>query len=426
MALGGGGVVELVWDGNPEVDIAGYHVVRDSTIAFETPEVLAFVTEPSYSDPAPPNGRAHWYRVEAEDATGHLSGPSYAVAGIAVPGQGVYVDDSNPGAQTGSIQYPYRTVQGAIDHADPGDVVIVFPGTYDGFGLMDDVPVIGMRGASLTTVGGPVSASAIGEGTVVKGLRFDGSGSVATALDCFNCTLVVEDCEFSGLTNAGISAHHGGAPLVRRNSFTSNQFGLTCTDSASPLVVSSTFQGNTVANVFSSGDPGPVLGGSLASANDFLDHGLYTIYNTGSSTMAAEYNYWGDDCVEPTWFSGAVDYNPWTDATHTIEFTECTSGVADGDVPLAAYARPGSPNPVATTSRFAFGLSQPGGAVSLRIYSAAGRLIRTVLDRELPPGHHSAVWDRTDDRGARVASGVYFYRLEGPGLESRGKMVVVK
>lgn len=427
MALGGGGVVELVWDESPEVDIVGYHVVRDSTLAFEWPDTLAFVAEPSFVDPSGPSGRAHWYRVQAEDATGHLSGPSSAVAGISVPDGAVYVDDSNAGAQNGSLAYPFRAVQSALDVAGPGDVVIVFPGMYDtGFDLKDDVPVIGMRGASVTTVGAGVGAIAIGNSTVVKGLRFDGAGVVGIALDCFNSSLVVEDCEFVNLANAGVSCHHGGAPVLRRNAFSASQFAISCSDSAAPRVTSSAFQGNTFTNVFTSGSPGPLLGGSLAGANDFVDHGLYAVFNTGPSTVAAEYNYWGDDCVEPTWFSGLVDYTPWTDATHTIEFTECSSGVSDSGVPQAAYASPSFPNPTTTTSSIAFGLPQPGGAVSLRVYSASGRLVRTLVNASLPPGHHSAAWDRRDDRGEVVASGIYFYRLEAPGLEARGKMVVLK
>lgn len=427
MALGGGGAVELVWDENPEVDIVGYHVVRDSAFAFTAPDTLAFVTDPEYVDLTTPSGRARWYRVEAEDASGHLSGPSSPVAGMAVPGLAVYVDDSNTGAQNGSLSHPYRAVQSALDIADPGDVVVVFPGTYEtGFDLKDDVPVIGMRGASVTTVNAPVGAIAIGGATVLKGFRFDGAAGVATGLDCFNCYLVVEDCEFMNLTTAGVSCHHGGAPVLRWNSFTANQFAVSCSDSAAPHVTSSAFQGNTFANVFTSGDPGPLLGGSLAGANDFLDHAVYMILNTSPSAVAAEYNYWGDDCVEPTWFSGLVDYTPWTDATHTIEFTECSSGVSESGVPLTAYASRSFPNPTTTTSSVAFGLPQPGGAVSLRIYNASGRLVRTLVDGDLPPGHHSAVWNRRNDRGEVVASGIYFYRLDGPDLQARGKMVVIK
>lgn len=427
LALGGGSVVELVWDENPQVDVVGYHVVRDSTLAFASPETLAFVGDPTYTDPSSPSGRAYWYRVEAEDATGHLSGPSAPVAGISVPGDAVYVDDSNDGAQNGGLEYPFRAIQSALNIAGTGDVVIVFPGMYDAaFDLRDGVSVIGMRGAATTTVSAPVSAIALGGSMVVKGLCFDGAGSIGTALDCFNSYLVVEDCEFTDLAGAAVNSHHGGAPILRRNAFVGNQFGVQCSDTATPRVTSNTFQGSAFAHVFSSGDPGPVLGGSLAAANDFLDHGLYAVFNSGPAEVSAEYNYWGDDCVEPSWFSGPVDYTPWTDATHTIEFTDCPSGVPGSDVPLAAYARPCYPNPTATTSSIAFGLPRPGGEVSLRIYSAAGRLVRTLIDESLPPGHHSAVWDRRDDRGEEVASGIYLYRVEGPGLEARGKVVVLK
>ena len=64
--------------------------------------------------------------------------------------------------------------------------------------------------------------------------------------------------------------------------------------------------------------------------------------------------------------------------------------------------------------------------MSLRVYSASGRLVRTLVSEALPPGHHVANWDGRDDGGAQASSGVYFYRVEAPGLASHGKMVVLR
>jgi len=178
--------------------------------------------------------------------------------------------------------------------------------------------------------------------------------------------------------------------------------------------------------VFTSGTPGPTIGGTLDTANDFAAHGLFAVWNTGPSTVAAELNYWGDDCVDPAWFSGSVDYTPWTDATHTQVFDGCWSDVPEGDVPTAAYALPARPNPLSPGTNIAFGLPDPGGRVMLRIYDVAGRLVRSIAGDVPRGGNHSIYWDGRDSRGHEVPSGVYFYRLEAPGLEAQGKSVVVR
>ncbi len=49
--------------------------------------------------------------------------------------------------------------------------------------------------------------------------------------------------------------------------------------------------------------------------------------------------------------------------------------------------------------------------VRLEVFDVAGRLVRLVLDGQLPPGRHAATWDELDGGGARVAHGVYFYRF---------------
>ena len=41
-------------------------------------------------------------------------------------------------------------------------------------------------------------------------------------------------------------------------------------------------------------------------------------------------------------------------------------------------------------------------------------------------GLNEIVWDGTDSRGRRAGSGVYFYRLEAAGQESKKKMALLR
>ena len=57
------------------------------------------------------------------------------------------------------------------------------------------------------------------------------------------------------------------------------------------------------------------------------------------------------------------------------------------------------------------------------IYDVAGRLVRTVIDDELPEGDHTATWNGRDHQGQRVAGGTYFVRLRAGGETMVRKVV---
>lgn len=95
-------------------------------------------------------------------------------------------------------------------------------------------------------------------------------------------------------------------------------------------------------------------------------------------------------------------------------------------VPAPALAlHQNHPNPFNPTTTIRFDLPVRCRVV-LRIYDAAGRLIKTLLEGERPPGSYRAEWNGTSSRGAPVSSGVYFCRLVA-GKDSRtSKMVLLR
>jgi len=91
------------------------------------------------------------------------------------------------------------------------------------------------------------------------------------------------------------------------------------------------------------------------------------------------------------------------------------------------------PNPFSQIPRFAgnpsttitFSLPRSGRA-TLAIYNTAGQLVRTLLADNLAAGTHQINWDAANADGARVASGLYFARLEFDGLVAQVKLVLAK
>jgi len=68
------------------------------------------------------------------------------------------------------------------------------------------------------------------------------------------------------------------------------------------------------------------------------------------------------------------------------------------------------PNPFNPRSTVVFEVPA-AGRVRLEVYDIAGRLVRTLLDADLPAGSHQASWDGNDSAGRGVASGSYSARL---------------
>jgi hypothetical protein len=86
---------------------------------------------------------------------------------------------------------------------------------------------------------------------------------------------------------------------------------------------------------------------------------------------------------------------------------------------------PSAPNPFNPRTTIRYSLAQAGPAM-LAIYDVSGRRVRTLVDGPQTAGAHEAVWDGTNDRGLRVAGGVYWSRLSAAAFESNRRMVVVK
>lgn len=114
-------------------------------------------------------------------------------------------------------------------------------------------------------------------------------------------------------------------------------------------------------------------------------------------------------------------------ANHLAMWASPTSvGVpVDPPVKQAFAVKPGLPNPCRSTSRIP--LSIPvAGHVTAEVFDIAGRNLGTILDRELPAGDNTVVWNPRSMRtrsGAAISAGAYFIRVSALG-EMRSQKVV--
>jgi aminopeptidase N len=116
----------------------------------------------------------------------------------------------------------------------------------------------------------------------------------------------------------------------------------------------------------------------------------------------------------------ALDPDRWI-----IQTTTVTTDVIEVGVPQPFFLSQSRPNPFGPSTTIGFSLAQPGQA-TLRIYDSAGRLTAKLLDGVVEAGPHQVPWDGRARDGARVAPGVYFYRLEAADRTLMGRMTLLK
>ena len=110
--------------------------------------------------------------------------------------------------------------------------------------------------------------------------------------------------------------------------------------------------------------------------------------------------------------------------------------VGIGDSPMGGSPIPRTfalgqnyPNPFNPSTTIKFDIPGTVGQyvhVRIDIYNIRGQLVRTLVDHDSEPGTYTVHWDRRNNRGERVGSGIYLYRVVAGEFTAIRKMVIVK
>lgn len=165
--------------------------------------------------------------------------------------------------------------------------------------------------------------------------------------------------------------------------------------------------------------------------NRFLDNSLYYVWtmDLGGNRLAAENNYFvatGVDCPPtPSKFYGArIDRSPCLDTDPGQQPRIAPDGGPDSQRPRTALSQ-NWPNPFNPATTIRFDVPQ-AGLVTLRIFNAAGKHVRTLVDNLREAGTYYEVWDGRDDEGRELASGVYFAKLDVDWTTEVRKLVLLR
>ncbi len=84
------------------------------------------------------------------------------------------------------------------------------------------------------------------------------------------------------------------------------------------------------------------------------------------------------------------------------------------------------PNPFNPETTIRFTTENTEKNTELVIYNLKGQKVKTLVNKLLPAGEHSVVWDGKDDINKQVSSGIYFYKLKLDNYEKTKKMLLMK
>jgi len=157
---------------------------------------------------------------------------------------------------------------------------------------------------------------------------------------------------------------------------------------------------------------------------------LFSVRNPfGNDTIYATCNYWDQgtrvslgtvDRSSPMTWKQPYCHGATGEGSKLAEET-----TTDEKLPFVFSVSQNYPNPFNPKTVIAFTLSEAGQA-RIEIYNILAQKVITLMDRQLPAGHHSAEWNGVDAAGRPVSSGVYLYRFEsGDRIVSR-KMLLMK
>jgi serine protease AprX len=126
---------------------------------------------------------------------------------------------------------------------------------------------------------------------------------------------------------------------------------------------------------------------------------------------------------------GAGNVSRWPAGAPTEHFTAPlgTTGIDD----LTQTATPAEyqlaqnyPNPFNPSTTIAFQLPR-SGHVRVQVFDLLGRVVSTLVDDTRDAGEYRVNWNGINDRGMRVASGVYLYRLSAAEYSLTRKMLLL-
>ena len=98
------------------------------------------------------------------------------------------------------------------------------------------------------------------------------------------------------------------------------------------------------------------------------------------------------------------------------------------DLPLTFVLYQNYPNPFNGQTKIDYEVMDVAGLVdvTVQVYNVLGEKVKTLETARHAGGRFTVRWDGTDDRGTKLSSGTYYYRLISGNFVSSKKMIMLK
>lgn len=370
----------------------------------------------------------------------------------------VAVDVSCPPEITLRVPSQYATIQSALDTAVSSDTILVGPGVYEGTGNVGldfrgkALVVLSEAGAEFTTLDcdstgpGVVFHSGETEASVLQGLTIRNAGQPgasggAVRIEGASPSLV--DCVLHGnfAERGGAVSVAGGSVRLLGCTVADNRAsdvgGALYGDSASVISLERSIVWDNCApgggdDFWTGGD----VTFNCCVVDSALDHAALVSYE-GDNFFSSPMFCMEVDCGSSPQSAGSyhVDLSSWCVGNNNpcgqrigAQGFECAinSGleVNGSGIPAELTLHSPVPNPASGLIQIGLGLPR-SGVVRLCLYDVSGRLVREVLNRELPAGFFSLTGDLKGKSGeAGLSSGVYFVQMRW-GRETRVTPLII-
>jgi len=162
--------------------------------------------------------------------------------------------------------------------------------------------------------------------------------------------------------------------------------------------------GHTVGQEFKYG-----IGGGDNESGYGLNH-IENIDDSGTETTL--YTQFGS--INPNFYD-AWDYDNPNPRVDKVE----------NEIPTEFALEQNYPNPFNPSTTIEFAIPKLAD-VNLTIYNVLGQSIRTIRMNNTQAGRYSIIWNGTNDFGAKVSTGIYFYKIKAGKYSDIKKMVFMK
>lgn len=178
------------------------------------------------------------------------------------------------------------------------------------------------------------------------------------------------------------------------------------------------------------------FGGAILSNCSGVPAGLDTVAYFVTIGPIATTDHGKTICLDSTYYpptgywlwagpNGSV--NPSWDGPHCYTITDPAQDVQslDGALPTSFDLQQNYPNPFNPTTDIKFDVPTRS-LVKISIFNVLGQMTRELVNEDKEAGSYVVDWDGTSDGGAKVSSGIYFYRMEAGSYVETKKMMLLK